>query len=203
MTDTNGVFGSLEEKSSMLFLVAGGLLAVFAVNTGLETFAGTFYPAIQSIVGPAGFFLGVVGLLGLYPALADRTSTIPHIAAVVAGVASVCWFVIVVGGLGEFGGVFPSSEEILPGMFFIAVFVFTILSYLIFGLVSFRTGVQSRTISSLLFGPAAMFLLLVVGAAPAFVIDIGHVLFHLGIGLTLRAGGIPTDRTQPTPDSTA
>lgn len=203
MMGGNATFESLEGKTPALFLLAGGLLVVFAVNTGLETFAGTFYPPVQNIVGPTGFFLGVVGLLGLYPALADRTRTVARVVGVVAAVSAVGWFVIVVGGLGELAGILPNSEEILPGVFFVGVFLFTMLAYTGVALTSLRTGAHSRTLGFLLVGPAAMFLLLFLGAAPNFVIDTGHVLVHLGIGIVLRAEGIPTDRARPAPDSTA
>lgn len=203
MADNASTSATLEGKSSALFLAAGGLLVVFAANTGLETFAGTFYPPVQDVVGPAGFFVGVVGLFGLYPALADRTPTMARVAAAVAAVAALCWFVIVVGGLGDLVGVTSGVDAIVPAVFFIGVFAFTILAYVAFGLTSLRASVHSRTVSVLLFGPAVTFLLLIVGAAPNFVVDAGHVLVYLGIGIALRAEGVSAERAPPAPDSTA
>lgn len=196
------LWNSLEKRNATLFFVAGGLLVVFAVNTGLRTFVGQSSPLVQGLVAPAGFFVGVLGLLGLYPAIADRIPTSAHAAGVLAGVTAAYWIVIVAGSLGEIAGALPASEELFPMAFFVGVYVAMLLTYALFGAVTLHAGVHSRTVGLLVLGPAAMFLLLMAGAAPNFVIDTGHALFHLGIGIALRAEGVPTESAEPAADAT-
>ena len=203
MATSDGVLETLERRSATVFLVAGGLLAVFAVNTGLRTFVGQSSPLVQSLVAPVGFLVGVLGLLGLYPAVANRTPTSARAAGVLAGVTAAYWIVIVAGSLGDIVGVLPASEELFPLVFFFGVYVAMLLTYAVFGIVALRAGVPSRTVGLLVLGPAAMFLLLMTGVAPNFLIDAGHALFHFGIGIALRAESVPTERAGPAPDSTA
>ena len=66
MSDRNATLDALEGKAPAIFLVAGLVMIVFAANTYLKTFTGTSYPIVQGVVAPIGFFVGVVGLFGLY-----------------------------------------------------------------------------------------------------------------------------------------
>ena len=203
MATSDGLLETLERRSATVFLVAGGLLTVFAVNTGLRTFVGQSSPLVQNLVAPVGFLVGVLGLLGLYPAVANRTPTSARAAGVLAGVTAAYWIVIVAGSLGDIVGVLPASEELFPLVFFFGVYIAMLLTYAVFGAIALRAGVPSRTVGLLVLGPAAMFLLLMTGVAPNFLIDAGHALFHLGIGIALRAESVPTERAEPAPDSTA
>ena len=203
MATSDGLLETLEQRSATVFLVAGGLLVVFAVNTGLRTFVGQSSPLVQSLIAPVGFFVGVLGLLGLYPAIADRTPALGRAAGVLAGVTAAYWIVIVAGSLGDIVGVLPASEELFPLAFFFGVYVAMLLTYAVFGAIALRAGVPSRTVGLLVLGPAAMFLLLMMGVAPNFLIDAGHAVFHLGIGIALRAESVPTERAGPASDPTA
>ena len=55
MATSDGLLETLERRSATVFLVAGGLLTVFAVNTGLRTFVGQSSPLVQNLVAPVGF----------------------------------------------------------------------------------------------------------------------------------------------------
>lgn len=209
MTDRTGVLDQIEGKSATLFLVAGGLLVVFAANTGARTFADAGVSAVHSIFGPAGFFVGIVGLFGLYPALADRSPLLARAAAVVAAVPLVGWFVVAGAGIGSTARVLPGASVLLPGPAFIVVILTTLLAYVLFAATSLRTDAHSRTVGVLLLAPAAVFLTLIVGAQvlpPAewleFAIDSGHALALLAVGGALRADGVPTEPARAAPDST-
>lgn len=201
MADSDRLFESLEGKSQRLFLVAGSLLAVFAANTAFQTFIGESYLLVQSLVAPTGFLVGVLGLLGLYPALVDRTPTMARAAGLLAGGTAVYWIVLLAGSLGEIAGAIPASEAVFPIVFFFGIYVAMILTYAVFGIVVLRAGVQSRLVGLSLLGPAVMFLLLMVRAAPNYAIDAGHALFHLGAGILLWTDDVPSDQAELAPDS--
>lgn len=208
MADRHSTF-PLDGTSPTLFLVAGGLLAVFAANTGARVFAGMGYPPVHSILGPAGFFVGLVGLFGLYPTLADGSPWLARVVAVVAAIPLVGWFVITVFGIGSSAGVLPDVSVVLPGALVIVVFLTTMLAYVLFGVTSLRAGVYSRTVGLVLLVPAIPFLTLIVAVQALgpvewaeFVIDSGHALAHLAVGFALRTQGIPTECEEPAADAT-
>jgi hypothetical protein len=195
------LWDSLERWGATVFLVAGGLATVFLINTLLTTFTGTSYPVVGGLVGPIGFLISVVGLFGLYPALADRTPRLARVAAVVAVIPLLGWTTIIVGGLGEAVGVWgqpPEWAAILP----LITIVTMLLAFGLFGVTNLRAGVHSRIVGGLLLVESAMYLLLLSGAVPAFVIDIGHVVALLGVGIALRTEGVPTESTDPAADAT-
>jgi hypothetical protein len=202
VTDRSGLLRALEANAPALFLVAGGLATVFAANTTLRTFAGTSYPVVQDVVGPLGFLLGAVGLFGLYPALAARTPTPARIAAAVAVVPTVGWFAILVMGIGNTLGVLSYPTGPLAAIP-VVVILTMILAFGLFGITSLLAGVRSRVLGTLLLMESTMFLLLILNAVPFVLIDVGHVLSLLGVGVTLRTEGVPTERTDPTTDADA
>jgi hypothetical protein len=202
MTDRRGALGWLEKRAPTLFLVAGGLAVVFAANTALRTFVGTSYPVVQDVVGPIGFFVGVVGLFGLYPALADRTPTLARIAAAVAVVPAVGYFAIVVMGIGSTAGVLSYPTGPLAAIP-IVVIVTMVLAFGLFGVTSLRAGVRSRVVGALLLVESAMFLLLILNVVPFVLTDIGHVIAYLGVGVTLWTEGVPTGSAEPMTDADA
>lgn len=201
MTRHDGVTGVLHGKSPGLFLLAGILMVAFATNTYLTTFSGSGYPVIQSVVGPAGFGLGTLALLGLYPTLVERTPRLARIAAAVAILPAIGWTIIVLGGVATTTGVLPadSSPPVVIPMGTIAT---TLLAFLLFGITTLRADTHSRLVGILLLVPAAMFVLLMARLAPPFVIDSGHLVGILGTGIALRASGTPAERGDPSIDAT-
>jgi hypothetical protein len=196
MTDRDAILGPLEARAPALFLVAGGLMMVFAVNTYLKTFTGTSYPVVQGVVAPVGFLVGVVGLFGLYAGVGDPAPALARAAVAVAAVAAVGWVVIVVASIvtqGEPGG----PLAVVP----LVTIVSMSLAFALFGVTSIRSGDHSRVVGALLLGESAMFLLVVAGV-PGFLIDTGHVLAYLGIGIVLRGDPASSANTEPAPDST-
>lgn len=201
MVGDDGVPGLLDGRSSTLFLAAGALMVAFAANTGLETFTGTSYPIVQNTVGPAGFLLGVLGLLGLYPVLADRTPTLARVAAAVALVPAAGWSIIVVGSVGETAGLLPGLAGPLAVIPILAIGG-TVLTYTLFGVTTLRAGVYPSVLGVLMLVPAAMFAMLLSGVGTAFIVDVGHVVGHLGVGIVLWTAGVPTDTAGPATGAT-
>lgn len=210
MTDSSGLLEPIEGQSGTLFLIAGGLLLVFAANTGARVFAGMGLSTVHSFFGPAGFFVGLLGLVGLYPGLAGRGSVLARVTVLVAVVPLVGWFVIAAFGLGSTLGLLPAVSVVLPGVTVIVVFLTTMLSYLLVGATTLNDGAYSRTVGLVLLVPAVPFLtlMLAVQALPPvewaeFVIDSGHALAHLAVGIILRSGRTPANRPASAPDPTA
>jgi len=196
MTDRDAPLAALEGKAPALFLVAGGVMIVFAANTYLKTFAGTSYPVVQNLVAPFGFLVGVVGLLGLYAGIDDQPPTLARVAAGVAVFTVVCWVLVIGGGL-VLGGEPTGPLSVVP----IVTIVAMVLAFALFGVASLRSDVHSRVVGVLLLVESLMFLLVIAGV-PGFLIDLGHVLAYLGIGIALRTGVVPSDSAEAAPDST-
>lgn len=203
MADRNVAMDAFEGKAPAFFLVAGVVMIVFAANTYLKTFAGTSYPVVQNIIAPFGFLTGVVGLFGLYSGLADRAPKLARGAAGIALITTVGWVVLILAGIGETMGVFsrPTGPlAIIP----LVVIVTMILAFGLFGATTLYTRGHSWIIGGLLLLESAMFLVLILDLAPSLLlIDLGHILAYLGIGITLWTTDIPSGSTDPAPDSAA
>lgn len=189
----------LERWSPTLFLFAGVLLVGYAVLNGMAASTDVAYVTMEDIVGPAGFVLGFMGLLGLYPGLADRSPTVARVGAFCAILGAVGFSVITLQGLAVAVGVTSMSS---PGIFLLFVAIGIIPGYLSFGVASLRASVNLRTVGLLLFGPAVVFTAMlsqpfVYGALGLlsettmawsnFAISSGQALAHLAIGYKLRS----------------
>ena len=201
MNDHNAPLEALEARAPTLFVVAGMVMIVFAANTYLKTFAGTSYPVIQAVIAPSGFLVGVVGLFGLSHRLADRTPRLAQGAAGIALITVVGWVAIIVNGIGKTIGVLsqPSGPlAVIP----LVVIVAMILGFGLFGAAILYTGAYSWIVGALLVLESAMFLVLVLDLAPyLLLVDFGHILAYLGIGIALWTTDVPSDSTNPAPDS--
>lgn len=201
MTLADRVPDALAERSTALFFLAGVPITVFMANTTLQTFTGTFYPAIQGIVGPAGFLLGVVAVVSLAPAMADGAPKLATAGTAVAVVPLVGWTVLVLHGLGQAAGVIPESASVGP--IAIPVIITMVLTFALLGAAGLRAGVHSPVVGVLLLGEAALFGLLIARIGTPLIIDVGHTVVFLGVAVTLRTTGVPADRAETTADSTA
>lgn len=209
MTRPTDLLAPLDGESPTLYLAAGALLVLFATNTAARVFADAGVETLHSTLGPGGIFVGLVGLFGVYPALARRRSRLAHVAAAVAAVPLVGWFAIAVTGVGSAAGVTPGASVVLPAAAVPVVFLSTLLAYLLFGAAGLRADGHDRTVGLALLAPAVPFLVLVVGVAVLpqaawleFLVDGGHALAHLAIGVTLRGRGRPVDSVDRAADAT-
>ena len=201
MTESTGILETLERSHARIFLIGGCLLAIFAVNSALRTFVGTSFPPVQGFIGPAGFLLGVLGLLGLYPALLERTPLLARGAAGVAVIPAIGWSLIIIRGIVEHGlGLFTLPEALAAIPF--VVIVSMIPTFGLFALASFHAGVHSRAVGLLLLLPATGFALLVTNAAPHIVIDTGHVVGYLGVGYILSKMATSTTSSERMAEAT-
>lgn len=211
MTDRNGMLEPLERRTGTLFLIAGAMFSVFAAMWGVEAFMNR--PAPKNIFGPAGFVFAFLGMLGLYPALADRSRRLARLGAVV----------VIVGTVGAAGNslsyigwwvlpaVVPDPNTVaLVGAMVGGMLLGQFLGYTSFGVASLRAGVHSRAVGLLLVAVPTVLVVMIAtvaigydSAGSATVLGSVQALVHFAIGFTLRTGGIPTDQTEPSVETTA
>jgi hypothetical protein len=211
MTDHNGILESLERRTGTLFLVAGIMFFVFGAMWGVEAFMNRSAP--KNVFGPAGFAFAFLGLLGLYPSLADRSRRLARLGAIVAVVGTVGaaanslsyigWWVL--------PAVVPDPNTVaLVGAMVGGMLLGQFLGYTSLGVASLRAGVHSRTVGLLLIAVPTVLAVMTVtvatgyaGTESATVLGTVQALLHLAIGYTLRTEGIPTDHGEPSVEPTA
>lgn len=192
----------------MTFLVAGGLFALPAVVFGLNAVTGTEI-AVSPFVIFAFMVVVFVGLLGLYPRLAERDSTLA-----LGGVGSLAMTVAVfISTLGVF--MLPiglTSEKATVLALVMTVAVGSILALTTFGIAILRTGVHSRSVGGFLLVMAASLIFMIVATllygdpTPAWAGLVVNGLFatSLGsIGFVFRTEGVPVENAESTGDVTA
>lgn len=199
---------TVEKWSATLFLVAGGFSTIHAGHHALEAFAGFQYPLHHELpFGLIGMILGFVGLLGLYPALAERAPKLVDAGGIIAGLGLLGWLVI--GGQAiaeELGASVPGWLEAVA----LLVIGGVVLGYLAFSIAALRTDVLSRTTALVLLIPVVVMVFNVVVATAGFgspagqvVVSGGFALGHLAIGTVLQSEYGPDDRLAPAPEATA
>ena len=195
-------WNSLEQRSSTLFLVAGGSLVVHSVIHLLIAFTNVNYPFHHEFpFGVVGMILGFVALFGLYPQLVARSPELARAGAVLAGLGTVGWVALGLRTLIEELGATPPAwlGTIAPLVIF-----GVILGYLVFGVVGLRTGTVSRTTALIVVTPALVMAYNIASAltlpdftGAAVIVASGFALAHLAIGAALRGEEFPTGGADP------
>lgn len=199
---------AVERWSPTLLLAGGALLVGHAAVNGVEAFTDLAPP--PDVFVTTGHLVALVGLLGLYPVLVDRTPRLARAACAVATVPLAAWFVMTVTQFLTVAGVVSSITDVLPEAFVVVVPVSTILTYVLFGVSTLRVGGDSRTAGLLVLAPAALLVVFLVAsvvtgasAVLGLVIGGGLALSMLALGYTLRTWDRPAEHTAPTSDATA
>lgn len=200
-------WSSIERWSPRLFLAGGGLLAGHAAVSAIHAFTDVATP--PDVFVTTGHLVALVGLFGLYPVLVERNPIVARIAATVAALALVSWFVMAITRFFELAGIVSSLGDALPEVFFIVVLATTILTYVAFGVAMLRVDDSSRIIGVLVVAPGGLTAVLVVDSAlsgvsalDGAVIGGGLALSMLALGYTLRTWDRPTDHAAPAGDVT-
>lgn len=208
LSGPNTNWDSVSRWSPTLFLIGGALLAGHAALLGIETFT-TLTPPPDVFV-TTGHLVALVGLVGLYPVLADRTPKLARAAGAVAVVPLVGWVGMTVAQLLAVVGVASTLTDILPGPVIMLVLGSTILTYGLFGAATLRTGEGSRIVGGLVLGPAVLLVALLADEALTGVSPLDGVLIAGGLTLSMMALGYrlrtwdrSTERATPTGDATA
>lgn len=194
---------TLEQWSTTAFLVGGAILVSFAVSLAVRGILDGSAPS--NIFGGLGYMLAFLGLLGLYPGLADRSPRLARVGAVFAALGTVGFALTFVAGVTEFVGIdvpaWVSDAQLLN-------IIGLVLGFLTVGIASLRTEAHSRVIGLLLLVPAIVFAVNIVRVgvlgpftpswAP-FLLGSMQALTMLAIGYSLRTEPARTGRAEPTP----
>lgn len=209
MSGRNGVLKSLERWSATAFLIGGLLLGVDAVfvATNIVTGAERYLFLGQAFVG-AGWTAGLLGLLGLYPGLADRSRWLSRVSAVFAVIGVATFAVMAVSVLVYYTGIPAGEFEPISVYFIPGVLIGSVLGFISFSAASLRTGAHSRTFDVLLLIPALLvlsnFLRFIAGNESTTItlgIVVGDALALLAIGYLLRNGSPQATRRTATDSS--
>ena len=206
MTDGNSVLGLLERWSPTLFLVSGVILIAFATSMAAIGLMDMSLP--RSVFAGAGFTLAFLGLLGLYPGLADRSPRLARAGAVFAVLGALGFTVTFVIATAEFGGIAPPAWI---GPLQILNIIGLLLGFSVFGVGILRTDMHANLLGGFLLVPAVVFAVnlvrvVILGAwtpswAP-FVLGSLQALAMLSIGYSLRTESTTTERVERPTDKT-
>lgn len=198
MAERNGVWKWIEQRSAKAFLIGGLLMAVDAVLVTANIATGTEQLLLlgQAFVGVA-WTAALLGLLGVYPRLADRSRWLSRAGAVFAVIGVIVFATMSVTVLVYYAGI-PVGEYSDVGQFFIpGVLIGSVLAFITFSAASLRTDVHSGTFGILLLVPAVLvvanILRFIVGLESATItlgIVIGDAVVMLAIGYLLLNGGV-------------
>lgn len=203
MRDGTKQWESLEQWSPTVYYLAGAVLVVYVGLLGYQAFvdpAVNFHDNEAGIVGPVGFAIGFIGLLGRYPSLSSESPKLARLGAVVATVAFGGWIVIALSGLASQVGVdVPTAIQALGFLGMLGMLV----GYTAFGVATLWTGTGPRSLGLLLLAPPALFVLLIAEnattggtATGAVLVSSALCLAHLGLGYVLQDRGIPPEDTE-------
>jgi hypothetical protein len=195
---------TLEQRSSTMFLVAGGLWVILAALFTAEAFMDMPTSAAQSFFGPTAYGVAFVGLLGLYTALADRTPRLARAGAIFVVIGIVGAVVLALSAGSQLTGIIEARPA-WDTVFNLPLLVGVVLGFFTFGVTSLRTDVYSRSVGLLLLGPAVMFGAVIVGSGLLgnsfpHVVHVVHssaeALLHLSVGYLLRSESTTADHPE-------
>lgn len=188
----------LDEHSPTLFLAAGVLLVGY---TGLNGIEAVTEMAFEPNLFQFGYVLAFLGLLGLYPRLADHRPWPARVGAVLAAVGLVAFAAFTVLDLAALAGVASGGQP--PGPLVVMGVAAFVLGYPVVGAAALRSDALSRTAGFALLVPGLIIVLMLAHMAAGldsprtvFVVSAGQAMAHLAIGQTLRSEAEAADRDE-------
>lgn len=207
----DGLWASLRRCRSTAFLLGGLILTADTVLVTAEMVTGaeTWLILGQVFVG-VGWTAALLGLLGVYPDLADRSYWTARAGALFVVIGVVTFAAMAVTVLAYYAGIPPGTYEDVSLLPLPGVIIGSILGFVTFSVASLRAGVHSRRFGLLLLVPAVLVLTNILRFIAGFesttitlVIVILDALAMLTIGYALRGGTATTDRPGRSPDTAA
>jgi hypothetical protein len=164
--DTTGRFGPLATARATAFTIAGVVFAANALVLLWNVVQGTeqYMTLGQGLIGTA-WTAGFLGLLGCYPALADRNRWVARGGAVFAVVGLLTMLVMAVVSFGLSGGVLGGALMDYTPYFLPGVFLGIVLGFGSYGVAGLLTGALPRPVG------------------PLFLLLVATFLFNLGSGI--------------------
>jgi hypothetical protein len=207
MSYSNTVWATLEQWTSVTFLVAGGLFGLLAAAYGIRATAGTV-PAVSPTIIFVCLLAVFVGLLGLYPRLAERNSTLAlGGVGLLVGTAAILLSILGLSILPV--GLSVGKQTVVASI--MSVVVGSTLTLTTFGVASLRTGGHLRPVGGFLLVMAAglsfitVAMLVYSNPTPAWVgfVATGLFVISLGsIGYVLRTEDGSAEHSESTGDVT-
>lgn len=208
MAERDSGLAQLERWTPMLFVVGGVIVIGFAALEAVASFTDTSYPRVRNVL-TIGYVLGFVGLVGLYPAFADRHPWLARAGAASGALGAAGFTLNVIVSLGQLAGlVAGGTPSWVLGVVVLTVSLGMLVGYLSFAIASYRTPEYSQTLAILLAVPGVIYAVIFVGTVTvgvdqlAFVLSTGEALGIIGVGLRLRTerenGGAPKTTGSPT-----
>lgn len=203
VANDTGPWESLERRSATAFLAAGVIFAVDAALVGsVIAGAGDQLMLLGQALIAAGWTAGFVGLLGLFPGLADRSRRLARAGAVLVGIGVVVFVGMGIASLAYFTGVLSGDFSALVPVFLPGVIIGSVLGFLTFGAATLRTDLHSRSVGALVvmlgLVPVVNILSGVAGIqslTATLVIVAGLSLGNLALGYLLRSAGVSNEHT--------
>lgn len=187
MADRESAFDRLEAWSPTLLVAGGVLVILYAAGLAVMDIVDT--ELYRTLTDGAGYTLAFLGLLGLYPALADRSPRTARLGAVLAVLGVVGFALLFVEGVFEIAGATPPAWDPVKVP---AAMLGTLFGWLVFGAASLRTDFRSRRFGLVLLAPSVLMMLNFVrvaiqGMHPlAAVTTFGEGLAFVAVGYMLR-----------------
>ncbi len=192
VSEITGWWEALGAKSQTLYLIATVILLVHAVVHGLDAFTGMEYPLVHGAhVGPLGYSIGFIGLLSLYPAVADTSPKLAAVGAVFAVSGLLGWIGEAVVSLAEVAGISTPGWLEAYGILILLGFV---IGYFAVGVASLRSPTIPQTVGLVLLTPLLVMAFDIgvvvadfASATGQFAVATGFALAHLAIAIALRS----------------
>jgi hypothetical protein len=206
----------LESWTGTMLAAAGGLFLVATVVNGIDLFTSVATQSgilltIEGAAGFAGVVLTFLGLIGLYPRLADTAPRLAKVGLSLAVLPATFFFTLLVvcSALAPLLGL-PSLKTLVPSFHLISqiVGVTFAMAFTLLGVASLRAAVPSRIAGGLLLVLAAAWFAF-FGAlqvyhynVPIWVTFVQTTMMAaplVSLGYHLRTGTEPYDRTRLSP----
>lgn len=184
-----------------VILIGAAVVALHDATRGTEM----ALPVGQAFIG-AGWTALLVGLLGLYPRLADRSRWLSRAGLLFTVIGIVGYVVMTALSVAVFTNIVAGELESYAILFLPLVAVGSFLAFPLIAIAILRSGVYSRTVGVLLFGPTAIFLanVLTGGNSPwsLVAVIVAQIVVYGTIGYLLRTDGVSEQRA-PSPTDTS
>ena len=157
MTDQSGVLNSLERWSPSAFLIGGLLLAVDAAWLAANlSIGGENYLLTGQLFVGVGWTVALLGLLGIYPSLSNQSRWLSRIGAICAAIGVVTFAVMAILVFVDISGILAGAYEPVGAFFIPGVLIGSVVGFVLFSVVSFRTQGQPVAFGVLLLIPPVL-----------------------------------------------
>ena len=150
VTNDTKLWETLERRRSTAFLIAGLMFAVDAsIIAAVIGPLGEQYMQLGQAFIAAGWTAGFVGLLGVFPRLADRSRRLAQAGAVFVGIGLLVFVSMGIVSLAYFSNTLSGDLDTLVTILFPGIIIGSVLGFVTFGAATLRTGVHARSVGVL------------------------------------------------------